>query len=97
MLWHRYEEYPVVLAKALSALASLTKDANKKVQDKAHNVMHPLNAAIRALMKPGLETFMTLTRNHKENTKIAMRGGGKAEWLAEDSEIRVDDNGRVVD
>ena len=39
------------------------------------------------LMKPALEAVQSITRNHRESTIKLVRAGGRADWLARDSNV----------
>ena len=56
----------------------------------------PLHAQ-RRLQDPCVATVKALTKNCKETTKMALRMGWSVDDLAEDSNVRIDERGRVVE
>lgn len=93
----KYADEPVVPFKAILALSALSSGANSKMQKGATHVFHAFMPAMRRLHDKGIEAVQALTKNSKENTKMAVRANCLVEWLSDDSNVRLDDNGKVID
>ena len=86
--------WPSARAEQVIVCSDATPKVQKAVPQELFNALVP---AMCRLQDPAIQATQDLTRNNLENTKRALRMGYKAENLAEDSNVGLNEEGQVHD